>query len=121
MKLEHTLRKLVKRYNKDKNPNTQQYRDYIHEVIRTYVNLYNPQEYGNRLCMYLGETDAQLNNKEVYGIFEIEYTLNPKYRIARTMTKDGTRYILLNELGYTFVPIANSIEEATLYNALNFA
>ena len=121
MKLEHTLRQLVKRYNKDKNPNTQQYRDYIHEVIRTYVNLYSPQEYGNRLCMYLGETDAQLNNKEVYGIFEIEYTLNPKYRIARTMTKYGTRYILLNELGYTFVPIANSIEEATLYNALNFA
>ena len=71
--------------------------------------------------MYLGETDDQLNNKEVYGIFEIEYTLNPKYRIARTMTKDGTRYILLNELGYTFVPIANSIEEATLYNALNYA
>ena len=124
MKLSHVFYQLIKRYNKDSNPDIEAYREYLHDIISTENHFFPCENESSNLCVYMGETDKHFVHKKIYNLVDlgkkpikINKYKNFDFHIKKVIGECGLRYILLNYFDYHFIEIGNNIPEAVLHNA----
>lgn len=113
MKISHKINQILKQYNKNREPDIQKYRDFIHSLISLENNFFYPNKKEEKLYMYLGETDAHFIKNHIYNLTALEIN---KYNIKKAIGEQGVRYIIINELGYKFIEVDIKIDEAVLHN-----